>query len=126
MCLILHLYVYLSEIILNFSNRYENTEFGPLIPNGTNGNGMHSRGTKYSPLPIDRLELEYNKRRGDDDKLFREEFHVCIIYNSVTFQDILKCHFSRFKKALDRRKQVEKLIIKIKIATQTFCLVSLL
>nr|XP_039263036.1 uncharacterized protein LOC120339059 isoform X1 [Styela clava] len=53
-------------------NRYDH-EMGPLIPNG------NTTGTKkYGAISMDRLEMEYNRRHADDDKMFREEYHSLV------------------------------------------------
>lgn len=54
---------------LKQNSRHDHTELGPLIPNS---NGMIK---KFTEISMDRLEMEFNRRHADDDKLFREEYH---------------------------------------------------
>nr|CAB3266741.1 sushi, von Willebrand factor type A, EGF and pentraxin domain-containing protein 1-like [Phallusia mammillata] len=52
---------------IHYSSRYDESEIRKLVPNG-------STRSKFAPLPLERLETEFNRRHADDDKLFREEF----------------------------------------------------
>ena len=45
-----------------------------LIPS----NGSSNR--RFPPILVDRLESEFSRKHADDDKLFREEFAVSVVY----------------------------------------------